>query len=107
VFIHCPGGLAAMAKYEMFGWGFSTVPQPGLGGRRGYQPRGKVLGGSSSINAMVYICAAVTLEDGVMISASTTFTNDKFNVFKLVINKNIGYCSNRILYINDSIYVLN
>ena len=55
VFIHCPGGLAAMAKYEMFGWGFSTVPQPGLGGRRGYQPRGKVLGGSSSVNAMVYI----------------------------------------------------
>ena len=55
VLIHCPGGLAAMAKYEMFGWGFSTVPQPGLGGRRGYQPRGKVLGGSSSVNAMVYI----------------------------------------------------
>jgi len=55
VFIHCPGGLAAMAKYEMFGWGFSTVPQPGLGGRRGYQPRGKVLGGCSSINGMIYM----------------------------------------------------
>lgn len=36
-------------------WGFETVPQKGLGGRRGYQPRGKVLGGSSGTNAMIYI----------------------------------------------------
>jgi len=54
VLIHCPGGLAVMAKYQLNGWGYHTVPQPGLGGRRGYQPRGKVMGGSSSINAMIY-----------------------------------------------------
>ena len=54
VLIHCPAGLAMMAKYQLNGWDYSTVPQPGLNGRRGYQPRGKVLGGSSSINAMVY-----------------------------------------------------
>ncbi len=36
-------------------WAYETVPQPGLNGRRGYQPRGKGLGGSSAINAMVYI----------------------------------------------------
>ena len=36
-------------------WQFDTVPQPGLGGRIGYQPRGRGLGGSSAINAMVYI----------------------------------------------------
>lgn len=36
-------------------WAFETVPQAGLNGRRGYQPRGHVLGGSSAINAMVYI----------------------------------------------------
>lgn len=36
-------------------WQFETVPQVGLNGRRGYQPRGKGLGGSSAINAMVYI----------------------------------------------------
>jgi choline dehydrogenase-like flavoprotein len=54
VLIHCPAGLAVMAKFELNGWGYNTVPQPGLNGRRGYQPRGKVLGGSSSINAMIY-----------------------------------------------------
>ncbi|MGB0928808.1 MAG: GMC family oxidoreductase [Pikeienuella sp.] len=36
-------------------WGFSTVPQAGLNGRKGYQPRGKALGGSSAINAMLYV----------------------------------------------------
>ncbi len=36
-------------------WAFETVPQRGLNGRRGYQPRGRGLGGSSAINAMAYI----------------------------------------------------
>ncbi len=36
-------------------WGYETVPQSALNGRQCYQPRGKVLGGSSSINAMIYI----------------------------------------------------
>lgn len=36
-------------------WAFETVPQPGLNGRRGYQPRGRGLGGSSAINAMLYV----------------------------------------------------
>lgn len=55
VLIHCPAGLALMAKMGGSNWAFETVPQPGFNGRRGYQPRGKVLGGSSSVNAMVYI----------------------------------------------------
>ena len=55
VLIHCPAGLAVMAKFELNGWGFNTTPQAALNHRQGYQPRGKVLGGSSSINAMVYI----------------------------------------------------
>lgn len=54
VLIHCPGGLAVLAKNGQANWAFATVPQPGLNGRRGYQPRGKVLGGSSSVNAMIY-----------------------------------------------------
>lgn len=54
VLIHCPAGLAVMAKIGQSNWQFDTVPQPGLNGRTGYQPRGKVLGGSSSVNAMIY-----------------------------------------------------
>ncbi len=54
-FIHCPAGYAGMIKLGIANWDFETVPQPGLNGRRGYQPRGKVLGGSSSINSMIYI----------------------------------------------------
>ncbi len=53
--IHCPAGMAVMAQTGQVNWKFDTVPQTGLGGRRGYQPCGKVLGGSSSVNAMIYI----------------------------------------------------
>ncbi len=53
--IHCPAGVALMAKLGQSIWQFETVPQPGLNGRRGYQPRGKVLGGTSSVNGMIYI----------------------------------------------------
>ena len=55
VLIQCPAGLALLAQTGQANWAFQTVPQPGLNGRRGYQPRGKVLGGSSSINAMIYL----------------------------------------------------
>jgi len=55
VLIQCPAGLAVMANLGLYGWKIDTVPQPGLNGRSGYQPRGKVLGGSSSLNAMIYI----------------------------------------------------
>ncbi len=54
VLIHCPAGLAVLAKNGQANWAFETVPQAGLSGRRGYVPRGKVLGGSSSVNAMIY-----------------------------------------------------
>ncbi len=55
VLIHCPAGLALLAQTGSANWAFETVPQAGLNGRRGYQPRGKVLGGSSSVNAMIYL----------------------------------------------------
>src|ERR1700743_352934 len=50
-----PGALVLMVAGKVNNWAFETVPQPGLNGRVGYQPRGKGLGGSSAINAMVYI----------------------------------------------------
>lgn len=49
-----PVGAVAMLPTRLNNWAFETVPQPGLHGRRGYQPRGKALGGSSAINAMIY-----------------------------------------------------
>jgi choline dehydrogenase-like flavoprotein len=53
-FIHAPLGFAATAPLGIFNWNYESIPQPGLGGRRGFAPRGKVMGGSSSLNAMVY-----------------------------------------------------
>ena len=58
VLIQCPAGLVVMAQMRTANWAFETVPQPGLNGRRGYQPRGRVLGGSSSINAMCCVRGA-------------------------------------------------
>ena len=53
--IHAPVGISLLAENKTINWRFETAPQQALNGRRGYQPRGRVLGGSSSINAMVYI----------------------------------------------------
>ena len=50
------GGLLMLRdKPKFHNWAFHTTSQKGLNNRRGYQPRGKVLGGSSAINAMIYI----------------------------------------------------
>lgn len=56
-FIRAPGFLALVVRGQprIHNWAFQTVPQPGLNGRRGYQPRGRALGGSSAINAMLYV----------------------------------------------------
>jgi len=54
-FIHMPAGLAHLAGLKSINWDYHTVPEPQLGGRVIWWPRGKVLGGSSSINAMCYI----------------------------------------------------
>jgi 4-pyridoxate dehydrogenase len=53
-FIHIPLGLGKMHEYRMFDWGYHTEPEPNMDGRRIEAMRGKVLGGSSSINVMAY-----------------------------------------------------
>jgi len=55
VLIHAPAGVVAMVPTKLNNYAYQTIPQPGLNGRCGYQPRGKTLGGSSSINAMLYV----------------------------------------------------
>jgi choline dehydrogenase-like flavoprotein len=52
--IHMPAGLARLVNDPRIDWRYYTEPEPELQGRRLYWPRGKVLGGSSSINAMCY-----------------------------------------------------
>lgn len=55
--IRAPAMVAAMisGRPKINNYAFFTEPQPGLNGRRGFQPRGRALGGSSAINAMLYI----------------------------------------------------
>ena len=54
-FIHMPAGLARLVQHTGINWNYETEPEPHLADRRLFWPRGKVLGGSSSINAMCYI----------------------------------------------------
>ncbi len=57
LFIRAPALVAGMVsgRPKINNWAFHTEPQAGLNGRRGFQPRGKALGGSSAINAMLYV----------------------------------------------------
>jgi len=57
ILVRAPAAVVAMlpGRPKINNWAFETVPQPGLNGRKGYQPRGKALGGSSAINAMLYV----------------------------------------------------
>ncbi len=54
-FVHLPLGYGKLFYNSAVNWMYATEPDPGLNGQRDHWPRGKVLGGSSSINAMVWI----------------------------------------------------
>jgi choline dehydrogenase len=55
LWIHVPLGYGRLFKEKTVNWMYQTEAEPGLGGRSVFQPRGKVLGGSSSINGLLYI----------------------------------------------------
>jgi choline dehydrogenase len=54
VFIHMPAALAFPIGSRFYDWRYESEPEPFMGGRRVYHARGKVLGGSSSINGMIF-----------------------------------------------------
>lgn len=62
--LHMPAGLAQLAKQRSVNWGYETEPEPALNARRMWWPRGKTLGGSSSINAMCYMRGVPADYDG-------------------------------------------
>ena len=53
--IAMPAGIAKLYAHPRLNWRYQTEPEPALGGRRLYWPRGKVLGGTSSINGMTFV----------------------------------------------------
>jgi choline dehydrogenase len=55
IFIQMPTALSIPMNMPRYNWGYQSEPEPHLNGRRIQTPRGKVLGGSSSINGMVYV----------------------------------------------------
>jgi len=55
IFIQMPAALSIPMNMSRYNWGYESEPEPHLGGRRLQCPRGKVLGGSSSINGLVYV----------------------------------------------------
>ena len=55
VYIHMPAALMFAIGNRLYDWKYESEPEPFMDGRRMYCPRGRVLGGSSSINGMVYI----------------------------------------------------
>ena len=50
-----PLGFAFFPENTIYNWSFATTPQPHLKGRSGHLPRGRTLGGTSSINGMLYV----------------------------------------------------
>src|SRR3981081_705897 len=55
LWIHLPIGYAKTMFHPVYNWGFYTDPEPGMNNREVYWPRGRGLGGSSSINGLIYV----------------------------------------------------
>ncbi|WP_316525487.1 GMC family oxidoreductase [Kitasatospora brasiliensis] len=74
--IHVPAAFSQLFKGEL-DWDLDTEPEPGLYGRRAYLPRGKVFGGSSSLNAMIYIRGNRADYDGWAAAGATGWSYDE------------------------------
>ncbi|WP_433549229.1 GMC family oxidoreductase [Streptomyces sp. CA-294286] len=74
--IHVPAAFGTLFKSEV-DWDLDTEPEPGLGGRRAYLPRGRVFGGSSSMNAMIYIRGNPADYDGWAAAGATGWSYDE------------------------------
>jgi len=62
--IHIPVGYHKLFTHDTYNWRFESEPIAGLNGRTSYQPRGKMLGGTSSLNGMVYMRGTAADYDG-------------------------------------------
>ena len=86
-FVSMPLGYGKTFYDRSVNWMYRAEPDPGLGGTADYWPRGKVLGGSSSINAMVYVAAhRKTLTNGVTGAIPAGATPDLLPVFRSLEN---------------------
>ncbi|MFD7966697.1 GMC family oxidoreductase [Streptomyces zaomyceticus] len=74
--IHVPAAFPQLFKSAL-DWDLDTDPEPGIGGRRAYLPRGRVFGGSSSINAMIYVRGSRADYDGWAAAGATGWSYDE------------------------------
>ena len=89
-FIRMPGGLGRMYHSTRYAWQHDTVPQPALNGRRVRIPQGKCLGGSSSINAMIYSRGAAADYDGWADGGCAGWGWDDVQPYFRAIERNLG-----------------
>jgi choline dehydrogenase len=75
--VHVPLGLALLARSKKVNWAYDTAPEAALNDRQLYWPRGKTLGGSSSINAMIYARGHPADYDGWAAAAGPSWAWDR------------------------------
>jgi choline dehydrogenase len=86
--IHIPLGLALLARTKGISWAFNTEPERELNNRRLYWPRGKTLGGSSSVNAMIYMRGQPADYEGWAKAAGTDWNWDRVREIFLAMEGN-------------------
>jgi choline dehydrogenase len=74
IILRMPAALGLPLLNTRFNWAFQSEPEPGLGGRRSDQPRGRVLGGSSSLNGMVFVRGNARDYDGWVEAGAKTWS---------------------------------